>query len=529
MMRVHNRTKDASRAGTALWLMVALLAMIVVLLINGGPLFYYDTAGYFANGGRMFRMLGLFVPPPGAGGGAGGAATNDGMVVGSRSAIYALFVTFFLKQGALWLAVVVQSALLVATIHLAAHAVLGSDARTAGALPDGTASAAARATARATALASLAGVLGSAGFYTAYLMPDIFLPLLLLAIATLAAFADRLGLWPVLALLAIGMVSVVMHPSHLAVALLMVPVAALVPLVLRQRRWWLPGLLAALIAGTGVMERLAFSVAVQTVTTDEVVYLPFFTARLISDGPGKRYLDETCPPPAGTAARTTADPAPGTATGPATGPATEMATCALNALLVRPQQLSPDVILFSRDPALASFTTLTAGLRKAIAGEQRAFLTAVLRAHPMGVVRAALWHTLEQMGLVSIDMTIAQQSSFDTARQISPDMPATLAQGRLFGGGHWITVLTLLHQIYYGLAGVALLALIVLPQSRLPRRLRLFAVLVILGILANAFVTGAISQPANRYGARAIFLIPVLLVLLALARPAAPKTREARP
>ena len=475
------------------WLALALLATLWVFIINGGPLYYYDTAGYFAHGNRMFGMLGLFQPDPATAGSGGAAASSgDGMVVGSRSAVYALFLSLFLKQGGLWLAVLAQSGILVAALYLAARAVLPV-----GTVPERIAAA------QATALATVAAALGSASFYTAYLMPDIFLPVLLLVIAVLVAFAARLRLWQTIALLGLGMAAVLTHPSHLAVALLMIPVAVLVPLVFGTGRWWLAGLLVALIAGTGVVERLAFTVAVTTVTDSEVVYTPFFTARLISDGPGKSWLDENCPQ-AG------------------------LVTCDLNALLLRPGQMSPERILFSHDPLDGSFALMTPAQRQAIAGEQRGFLIAVVASRPLGVIGAALGNTLRQMGLVSIDMTIPDQSVFTNAAKMSTEFPPSLAQGRLFGGGPWVTTLTTLHQIYYALAGLALLALLVAPQSRLPRHLRAFGVLVILGVLANAFVTGAISQPANRYGARAIFLIPAVLVLLVMARAALTPSTSAR-
>lgn len=512
MMKLERKTvlypqapvRAADRLRVGVWLALALLATLWVFFINGGPLYYYDTAGYFAHGNRMFDMLGLFQPDPavaGSGGAGSGAGSGDGMVVGSRSAVYALFLTLFVKQGGLWLAVLAQSVILVTTLYLVARAILPVGAAAERAAAERVAAA------RATALATGAAALGSGGFYTAYLMPDIFLPVLLLVIAVLVAFAQHLRLWQTIGLLGLGMTAVLVHPSHLAVALLMIPVAVLLPLLFGTGRWWLAGLLVTLIAGTGVLERLAFSVAVTTVTDSEVVYTPFFTARLISDGPGKSWLDENCPQ-------------------------IGLVTCELNALLLRPGQMTPERILFSHDPANGSFALLTPAQRQAIAGEQRGFLIAVVASRPLGVIGAALRNTLRQMGLVSIDMTIPDQSVFTNAAKMSTEFPASLAQGRLFGGGPWVATLTRLHQVYYALAGLALTALLVAPQSRLPRRLRAFGVLVILGILANAFVTGAISQPANRYGARAIFLIPAVLVLLVMARSVVAKsaaTRKARP
>ena len=62
----------ADRLRVGVWLALALLATLWVFFINGGPLYYYDTAGYFAHGNRMFDMLGLFQPDP-AVAGSGGA------------------------------------------------------------------------------------------------------------------------------------------------------------------------------------------------------------------------------------------------------------------------------------------------------------------------------------------------------------------------------------------------------------------------------------------------------------------------
>ena len=497
------------------WALAAWLVLLAVFAVNGAPLFYFDTAGYFDTGTKMLHVLGLF-PPEGVGGVTGAAeAAPDGTVVGSRSAVYALIAATFLHLDALPALVLLQAALLVLALHLVCRLVL---AQTGGAAQTGRVALAWP----ATAAAALAGALGSAGFFTAYLMPDIFAALLLLSMAGLAAFAPDLRGGSALALLALGALSVVLHLSHLAIALMAVPGVALACLAFGNRRWWLSVLLVALIAATGLVERRAFTFTVETTTNEHVIYLPFFTARLIADGPGKAYLDATCP-------KAGAD---------ATVVAHAMATCALNEKLVRPEQLAPDRILFATSPEFGSYALLSAGQRRRISDEQRAFLQAVVTSRPLEVIAAALGHTFAQVGLVSIDMTLASPQMAESARRIYPGFPDSLTQGRLTGenptgehlmaenlmaenlmGGNWVVPLTRLHEVYYALSGLALLALLVLPQSRLPRRLRLFGVLVLLGIFANAFVTGAIAQPANRYGARVIFLIPVVLVLLLMARP----------
>lgn len=498
------------------WALVAWLVLLAVFAVNGRPLFYFDTAGYFDAGGKMLHVLGLFRPEMvGSGAAAAVQASPDGSVTGSRSAAYSLIAATLRHLGVLWALVFLQAAGLVLALHLACRLVMAQAGRPERAWP-------------ATAAAALAAALGSAGFYTAYLMPDIFAAVLLLAIAGLAAFAPDLRWGSGLALLALALLAVMMHPSHLAIALMAVPGVALACLAFGNRRWWLSVLMMVLVAATGLAERRAFTVTVETTTREHVVYLPFFTARLIADGPGKAYLDATCPahrpavPPAAPGAPdapAAPDAGVGAAVATHAAPVHPMATCALNDVLLRPGQLLPERILFATDPATGSFALLDPAVRRAVADEQRAFLQAVLASRPLDVIGAALRNTARQLGLVSIDMTLPDAGITAAARRIDPGFPDELVPGRLAGGA-WVAPLTRLHEIYYALAGLALLALLVLPQSRLPRRVRLFGVLVLLGILANAFVTGAISQPANRYGARVIFLIPALLAVLALARPA---------
>ena len=72
-----------------------------------------------------------------------------------------------------------------------------------------------------------------------------------------------------------------------------------------------------------------------------------------------------------------------------------------------------------------------------------------------------------------------------------------------------------MHRVVYGLS-LAVIAIILVWPGRVAGKIKLFAVVILLGILANAFVCGAVSQPANRYGARVIWLLPMLAGLLSL-------------
>ena len=152
-----------------------------------------------------------------------------------------------------------------------------------------------------------------------------------------------------------------------------------------------------------------------------------------------------------------------------------------------------------------------------------AFFRAVVFGYTIDVIRAALGNTFEQLGLVSITMTVPNPAMVQSALSIHPGFPETLKAGRLIADDPgWVDYVTYAHKAYYLLTLIAVLALIFMPRSRVPTHQKAFALLILAGVVINAFVTGAISQPADRYGARVVFLIPMLAVLLVMIRQPRP-------
>ncbi|MBC7143212.1 MAG: hypothetical protein H5U18_13820, partial [Rhodobacteraceae bacterium] len=52
----------AERSGfgrAVLWMALAVLACLSVFLVNGRPLFYFDTVGYISQGHSALRQLGI--------------------------------------------------------------------------------------------------------------------------------------------------------------------------------------------------------------------------------------------------------------------------------------------------------------------------------------------------------------------------------------------------------------------------------------------------------------------------------------
>lgn len=485
-----------------LWLAAALAACLSVTVINGGGLSYFDTAGYLEQGKTSLTSFGLLPDTPagdtGAGDGTGaGAEEDDGVVIGSRSAIYSTLVAALHFSLGLIALPVLQALIFLAALALPVHLLRRLLA------PE-------MAFAPALALPVLVASLGALPFYVAYMMPDIFAPILLLMLATLGVFASEMTWGERGFAVLLGMGAVVTHPSHLLIAALMVPIVALAALILSRRGWWLPPALAVLVVLGGMGERLLFASAVKAIQGAEVVYQPFLTVRVIADGPGYAYLEDTCPDE-------------------------QVPTCALYAALQTsddPYRLTASHIMFETSQRLGSYRLLPQEDQKRVARDQVGFFLSVLMARPLDTVQAFAGNTLTQAArFQSIAQTVPDQGMLDHVYRISDLAPAILRDGRLVGQGEALAGwLDRSHQLLYSLSLLVILWLCLRPAGDPPTSLRLFALLLVAGILANALVCGGISQPSDRYGARVAFLMPLAATLLLMVRGRAPVTgsREIR-
>lgn len=478
------RDSGAARPRDGLVLLAAFVLLLCMLAINRAPLFYFDTGGYLAQGHTILKRIGLVhsddLPMPSAT--LPGEAQDDGTVVGSRSALYSVFLTGLSLIAGPASVVAVQSAAFLLTLWLSARAIL----REAGGGTLGGGGTAAR----LAGIAGLAALLGGAPFYTASLMPDIFAAILILAGSTLVFLSGVMRHGEILALFLLAGFAAMSHLSHLAIATLMVPAGLLAALVFRPPGRWRGLLLLALVVLSGAAERLAFSFTVQTVARAEVTYVPLLTARLIVDGPGLAYLADTCPDPG-------------------------LATCVLyEQLRDHPERVTPTNIIYERDPALGSFALLPAATQNRIAAEQRDFALAVFADHPIAMMRVMLLNTLSQLGRVSVHQTLPLDGMLDNLRALSPYVPEAIAAARLTAIPAWLGPLDAAHATVYLVCTFVILAILLRRRFRPDDGLAGLATLVLLGILANAAVCGAISQPADRYGARVALLLPPLLALL---------------
>lgn len=477
-------TPARTRARGWLWLALAVLACLSVLILNGRPLFYFDTIGYVEQGRAALADLGVIARPVETGAetvsAAPGGAPVPRTVDGSRSAVYALLSGALAELGALEALLALNVVAVLVALWLPMRV---ARRRWGGLAP----------LARLVALPVIAAAAGSLPFYVAYLMPDTFAPVLIIVAATLTVFGRDMRRGETLLALALGGLAVTSHLSHLAIAALMVPAALLFAPILSRRRWWLPPVLVLIIPLIGLAEQRALRLTAGVVSNSEVVIKPYITARLIQDGPGLAYLERHCPDAA-------------------------IATCALYQALSKsdnPRRFTASHIIFQTSADLGSFRLMDPAAQKAVSDSQTGFFRAVLSEAPVDTALAILGNTFLQAGMVSVDMTLPGDSIIARHDGVTGLASGAFAAGRLTADTGWLDGLTPLHEGYYLMSLLIIVALVAVP-GRVPAEIRALAVLLCLGILANAVVCGGISQPATRYGARVIWLLPLAAAILTL-------------
>lgn len=469
---------DRKRLAAALWLGLAVLAVASVLIVNGRPLFYFDTVGYVDQGKVALQQLGLTATVPADVISRAETTSAPRTVDGSRSPFYSLLAGLLDTIGAVDLLLLFNALVLAGALWLTGRVLQRMYQ------PD-------RALAPMIAVPVLAAALGSLPYYAAYLMPDLLAPVMLLMIALLTAFGRDMTAGELFLAFLIASVSIISHLSHFAIGAALVPWAALLSRLGGRRRWLVAPLILIAVVAVAWGQQLTFRVIAAQAAQSEVVIKPFITARLIQDGPGYEWLQTNCPDET-------------------------IPSCPLwDALQLSkdPYRLTASHIVFETSKRLGSFRLMSEADQKQVADAQVGFFKDVLRDMPMAVAWSFVVNTFTQSAMVSVDMTLPTQQITERNVSVTGTLSGPLKLGWLAETrGVWLDPVTRLQNTYYAAALVMTLALLL--SRGLPVGLRLFGMMILLGILANAFVCGGISQPATRYGSRVIWLVPFLAALL---------------
>lgn len=247
------RDPDSIRLHWAAAVTAGIAVLLAPAIFNGFPLIYPDTGGYLE---RPF----------------------DGTLEIGRSALYGAFLAASIPLQ-FWPAVAIQ-ALLTLWIMALALRVHGLGGRPV----------------RFVALVIGLSALTSLPWYVGQLMPDIFLPLAVLALYLLAFHHGALARWELAALVAFMAVAMAFHMTIVALALALLCALALLKPMASRLRWPTPalawpavalaaGLLAAPLSNLAVTGTFSFTPGGTT----------FLFGRMLQDGIVARYLADRCP------------------------------------------------------------------------------------------------------------------------------------------------------------------------------------------------------------------------------------------
>jgi hypothetical protein len=245
-------------------------------------------------------------------------------------------------------------------------------------------------------------------------------------------------------------------------------------------------LTAVVIASLG---EAVFSLTVEKLLGAPPIRPPFLMARMISDGPGYRYLATNCRPPS------------------------QLTICDY---LQRLPISNSDEFLWNPDPSKGIFSAVDPETRRKLGDEQYRFAWAVIRFDPLAEFLAGLRDTGNQMRLIGLsDFEYSNKKDF-----LSTHVP-DFYLGQLRNSGAWknrvpiqtmwvLTVATTVCSCLY----LTYLLLLRREVLRSTWGVAMFTTIIVGGVIVNAMVCGSLSTAHDRYQARVIWLLPLTAMLL---------------
>jgi hypothetical protein len=445
------------------WRWLAILGGALLLawpaLVNGYPLVFSDTGGF------LHQTLGP-------------------LMLWDKPWVYGPVLHLFHWRVSLWLPLAAQ-ALVVSHLLWLTQRVLRSAA-----------------TPGAHVLVCAVAALTTAPFTVALLMPDVFAPVVVLALALLGFARAALSIGEVAWLVLLGTVGIAAHLSHVPLALAI----ALLPLL--GLRWR-----GALLAGLPLALAVALLLATNAVGHGRAVLSPhgatFLLARLQADGPAAAVIRARCPD----------------------------AGWYLCAFADRLPMDANDFLWLPDSPVNRAPDGTPRFLGGALLSDEAGRIVAeTLHADPVAVARAILHNTVMQLVTPGLGDTLGADHLAAALRpRIAEGFPPrelaaydTALQPR----GELRAAVMPIAPVAIALLLAALPLLVVAAWRALRARDGMRAGLlaaIIVGVVGNAAATGGLSGVFPRYQARIAWLLPVGAVLLLLPRRvvAAP-AREAR-
>ncbi len=471
---MRSETGGRLSAVSVLGAVLLLAALSVPMLWNRQPVLYSDSIGYFHSGYAVAREAGAVIQNLTLRAGAGSAASSpptasalayqerDGIST-ARSVYYGILYALSIGFGNVWGLPVLQVLLAAACLMLAARRSLALDR------------------ARTFLLLIVIALFAGLGFFAGTVMPDLFAGLMLLAAAMVIAYAPDLSRIEYAFWLLVVLMACLFHKSHLEILALALAAGLCFSFVRRKR-----ARAAIWLAGVGVLAllaHLAVDVAVKNLTGRWPISTPFLLARLVGDGTAEAYLRQECP-------------------------GRHFVTCDYLGRM----PMTENDFLWSRDPKLSVMGTASAATRRAIAAESGAIVIGTLLRYPFEEAKAEGVNVVRQFFDVGVEeFALLPQDRIAPIPALRPVI-AAYGQSAIAKGAMPLSAISLVMQLIY-VAALAGLCIALMMRAVEGPGVR-FAATVLIGVLANAIVSGAISGVFDRYQGRVAWLVPLALAVL---------------
>ncbi|PYO41085.1 MAG: hypothetical protein DMD33_15770 [Gemmatimonadetes bacterium] len=434
--------------------LVAALLMSWPAVYNGYPLLYPDSMSYLRQGAPVARALFLH---------------RFAGYYGGRSLIYSVGILPFHWNVTPWPVVTFNALSTAYVLWLVVRS-----------LQPG------RTSTTYLALVALLSVFTGLGWFVGWIMPDIFGPVLYLAIYLLVFAPETLSRAERRAVVLIAWWSLTSHITHLMLAAGLCVLFVALLAVRRQltRRTLRPVGTVALIVFFGAAAQMALHTYLYGEPSLNGQRPPFVMARMIADGPGRWYLRKHCP-------------------------ALHVAICAHS----RDLPDNVDDFLWS---ARGIWQSASLAQQDRIRKEETRIVLGTLRAYPreeLVVSAGHFWRQLHAFGLWDYDPNPWILAMVDTVLPggrpqylRSRQARETLHEDVFTSVQDWTVLLSLVVIACWGL---------LLRQKWSPRVIWL-ATIIGFVVVVNAAVTGVLANVEDRYQARVIWLVPLLAAVLVL-------------
>ncbi len=483
----------------------ALIIMTFVAAV-GRPNVFTDTRDYMIHGARFYQalrrtFLGEKEPVPVTAEEKAAAELLkwhkhfDHSNVGARSPYYGIFLYTLAHRGTLWLLASVQALACAWMLFLLWRSM-------APAAPGWT----------YYALMATLSMGTSLPWVASFAMPDIFASLLVIGAALLLFYRTELTRGEKVGVCAIGGVTLAFHGSHPLLMVAMIVVGVLMARLMRAPKAAIRGYVQ--IAGVGIVSAVValfvYAEAIYLHTGDHLRRPPFMMALVISDGPGKTYLRESC-----------AQGAP-------------WVMCPFRNLPLK----NSDQILWSSQPATGVFNRLSYEDRVAMEQQEMEFVVATFVHHPVAQTVASLKDWGQQLTEFYVDDPLRRPMAFMLHKYWGRTNLVDLMRG-VGECGKWGELcepkirIAELEAIDTPIVLLSILGLVVALCQRSTLlgaiRRRSFdwqdpmarataaCLFIAAAVVINAGICGMIAGPFARYQARVIWLVPAEALLLAVA------------